>query len=148
MIGRDFVWIAILAGLSSTAAAESRNAAVVHLNFDEGRGGWALDSSPAENNGMLGQTVGGGPDDPRRTTNSKEGGALEFDGQNDVVLIPHTDSLNFVGGLIVEAWIHQRSRTPFARVLDKGPCFDVYLHENGTPSFRFHGAEAHGIRGQ
>ena len=142
--------LAVLAGLRSaaTVAAEAGKAVVVHLSFDQGKGGWAMDSSPAENNGMLGQTAGDAADDPRWAANGKEGGALEFDGVNDVVLIAHTDSLNFVRGIIVEAWILQRTRTAYARVLDRGPCFDVYIHENGTPSFRFHGAEAHGVRGK
>ena len=130
------------------AAQEAVQSVVGHYHFDEGKGGWAFDASAAENGGMLGRMPTEDGADLRWAANGREGGALDFDGSSDVVTIPHSDSLNFVSGIVVEAWIYQRSRTPFARVLDKGPCFDVYIHANGMASFRFHGAEAHGIRGR
>jgi len=125
-----------------------RGAPVGRFDFDEGQGQLALDQSSAENHATLGRHPKPEPRDPRWVAEGKHGAALEFDGKDDVVSIPTTTSLIPCRGLEVEAWVYQRKRTPYARVFDKRPCFDMYIHADGIPAFRFRGAEAHGVRGK
>ncbi len=138
---------AALCLLSAAAVGAPAHTAVLLLHLDEGRGQWALDASGAENNGILGVRAAADPADPAWTADGRSGAALRFDGRQTLV-VPHSDSLRFVRGIIADVWVRQTRRSKFARVLDKGPCFDLYIHENGTPSFRFHGAEADGVRGR
>ncbi|NOZ23260.1 MAG: LamG domain-containing protein [Planctomycetes bacterium] len=129
-------------------AAQDGGSVVGLYHFDEGRGGWAKDSSPAENNGFLGRQIAPDAGDPKWVANGKQGGALEFDGVDDVVTIPNTASLCLREGIEVEMWVLQKKRTPYARILDKRPCFDMYIDESGLPTFRFRCGEAYGIKGE
>jgi len=65
-------------------------------NFDEGSGSTATDSSDNNNDGTIyGATWIGG----------KIGTALDFDGTNDYVYIPHSSSLNIINQITTEAWV-------------------------------------------
>lgn len=119
---------------------------VMDVSFGErGDGQWVFDASPNENHAVLGTGERAEKRDPV-WSQTPNGGALTFDGHDDVVTVPHTLSLVPVAGLRVEVWFKQTRRTPYARLVDKGAGFDVYIHEQGFASFRFHGAEASGIR--
>ena len=129
-------------------AALATDSVVLDLHFDEVRDNYAPDASPSENNAVLGYKSVTDACDPQLTPDGKLGCALEFDGVDDVVEVPHNGSLEFRKGVSVEAWVYQTKRTPFARVVDYGPCFELYIHTNGIATFRLQGAEAHGVRSQ
>ncbi|MBT4816408.1 MAG: LamG domain-containing protein, partial [Lentisphaerae bacterium] len=118
---------------------------VMDLAFEEGRGQWVLDASASENHAVLGTNEQEETRDPA-WGQAPTGHALTFDGHDDVVTVPHTLSLVPAAGLRVAVWFMQTGRTPFARLVDKGSGFDVYIDDRGFGSFRFHGAEAFGIR--
>ena len=119
---------------------------VVSLDFEDGAGQLAQDTTSVENHGILGGKTTRQSLDPTWTATGHAGGALSFDGKDDVLVIPCNPSFSFTKGIVVEAWVRQRRRTPFARVIDQPGCFDLYIHTDGIASFRFRGAEAHGVR--
>ena len=138
----------LLLAISTCAAAQEPVGTVVGLyHFDEVAEGRAPDASCIDNAAMLGLRGVMDASAPKPTADGKVGGALEFDGVDDVATVPHHDALAFRQGLAVEAWVFQIKRTPYARVLDKASCFDLYIRGDGIPTFRFRGAEAHGVRG-
>ena len=138
--------VAIAQGGELALAGEAKPMPVAVYHFDGDGGEWVLDASDAENHGVLGLLSKPDRRDPKRVAGGKRGAALEFDGKDDVVTIEATASLVPVAGLEIEAWVFQTRRSPYARVFDKRPCFDMYIHENGVLAFRFRGAEAHGVR--
>jgi len=68
-----------------------------YWKFDEGSGSIAYDSSRLGNNGTVyGATW---------TTDCISGYCLNFDGKDDRVNVPHSNSLNFEGDFTLEAWV-------------------------------------------
>ena len=65
-------------------------------SFDEDRGSRALDSSGNRNDGTI--------DGAKRTT-GKFGGALRFDGVDDMVTVADSDSLDLTEAMTIEAWV-------------------------------------------
>ena len=122
------------------------NAVLVgHWTFDEGAGQTAKDSGEVANHAVLGGEIERNEDDPQWVAEGKMGACLRFDGQGDRVTVRDRPALRPIEGLMVEAWIMQTERTPYARVVDKGMSFDIYVHEQGWVSLRTHGAEAYGV---
>jgi formylglycine-generating enzyme required for sulfatase activity len=76
---------------------------VGHWTFDEGTGTTARDSSGKGNHG----TVMGGA----KWAKGKVGGALEFDGRDDFVLIPNESSFDITRSITVAVWIKIASFT-------------------------------------
>ena len=66
--------------------------------FDEGTGTTVADASPAGNSG----TISGAT----RTAFGRFGGALSFDGVNDMVTIPDANSLDLTTGMTLSAWVN------------------------------------------
>ncbi len=118
---------------------------VGHWSFDEGKGQTAGDTGEFENDGFLGWKMAADDADPQWVAEGKAGGCLRFDGEDDRVQVADAAPLALVRGVIVEAWVKQTKRTAYARIVDKGLTFDIYVHEEGWVSFRFRGAEAHGL---
>ena len=91
---------------------------ILYLPFDEGEGDTAFDLSMYENHGEL---------DFPEWVDGKHGGALEFNGQSDVVIVPtkNSDELNFIAPFdnsgTVEAWFFVKGagNSIFPRVLSK-----------------------------
>ncbi len=79
---------------------------MAHLKFDEKEEDTALDSSGCGNHGRL---IGG----PRRVA-GKIGGALEFDGNDDVVEIPNSPTLENLqeGSYTISAWFKPADTPP------------------------------------
>jgi hypothetical protein len=89
--------------------------------FEEGSGQTASDTSNYSNNGTLGANSTPSTDDPSWIA-GKVGGALEFDGVDDKVTIPHSSSLNISNALTVSAWIKYDSIGAQSNVIvDKRP---------------------------
>ena len=90
------ILVAILGILALCGSAWALDDMVSHWKFDEGSGAIAYDSA-GTNDG----TIYGGP----TWTAGLLGGALDFDGSDDYVSIPHDPSLNITGDITIAAWI-------------------------------------------
>jgi len=102
--------------------------------FDEGSGVNVLDSSGHGNNGTL---MG----DPQRVI-GPDGDALEFDGVNDYVEVPHDESLTMDTEVTVMAWInterHNSAGGDWQAILAKSNAprsYSFYTYTNGTLHF-------------
>jgi hypothetical protein len=85
---------------------------VMHLKFDEGYGDTANDSSPQGNNGDIGgsaDTCPGEAQCPSIVSEGKIGRALDFDGNNDRVIVTDSDSMDLKGALTLSAWIYPKN---------------------------------------
>ena len=85
---------------------------VAAYNFNAGSGTVLADVSGNGNNGIL---VNG----PIWTTAGKFGGALLFDGTNDLVTINDSSSLDLTSGMTLEAWVNPRAITNWRTVILK-----------------------------
>lgn len=75
--------------------------------FSTGSGQTATDNSSYGNDGTLGTSTGSDGSDPA-WVGGKRGNALDFDGTDDFVNVPLSDSLDFSGGsaVTVSAWVN------------------------------------------
>ena len=91
---------------------------VAAYGFDEGSGTVLTDVSGHGNTGqVLGATW---------TNQGRFGGALVFDGVGDVVVVPHTLSLNLTAAMTLEAWIYPTAvQTGWRAIVQKE--FDAYF---------------------
>ena len=76
---------------------------LAYWSFDEGQGGVARDAIGGHHGEIRGATW----------TAGVRGGALSFDGKNDVVLIGNPEILNFQGDITLAAWIRPRNLLPY-----------------------------------
>jgi hypothetical protein len=74
-------------------------APVAAYGFDEATGTTATDASGRGNTG----TIAGGA--VRTTATAKYGGAITFDGVNDLVSVPDANSLDLTNAMTLEAWV-------------------------------------------
>jgi hypothetical protein len=108
----------ILPSLTEAQKYNKDERLILYLPFDEGEGDTAFDQSMYGNDGEL---------DFPEWVDGKHGGALEFNGQSDVVIIPtkNSDELNFIAPFdnsgTVEAWflVKGAGNSIFPRVLSK-----------------------------
>jgi concanavalin A-like lectin/glucanase superfamily protein/VanZ like protein len=101
--------------ITATAAPSDLRAA---YNFDEGAGSRLADIS---GHGNAGRVVGA-----TWTHQGKFGGALVFDGVRDLVVIPHSASLNLTSAMTLEAWIYPTAvQRGWRAILQKE--FDAYF---------------------
>ena len=99
---------------ASLPASSNRVAKLVAAyHFDEGVGATLTDVSGRNHHGTL---ING----PAWTRQGKYGGALQFDGTDDLVSIRHTASLDLRAGLTIEAWIDPRSGGIAGPIVVKG----------------------------
>jgi uncharacterized protein DUF4082/concanavalin A-like lectin/glucanase superfamily protein/galactose oxidase-like protein/Big-like domain-containing protein/purple acid phosphatase-like protein len=83
---------------STAVAIEVHNTGLVAAyGFDEASGTTALDALTHRNG-----TISGGA---TRVTDGRFGGALSFDGVDDIVSVPHDAGLNLNAGMTLEAWV-------------------------------------------
>lgn len=100
-------------------------ALVAAYSFDEGTGTVLTDSSGNGNNGTL--------SGPVWTAQGKNGGALTFDGVNDLVIINSSVSLNVTTEMTLEAWIRPTaSQSGWKSVLHREP--DAYYLNSSNPN--------------
>ncbi len=99
------VQLSLVAGVLGNATYPVSAAAqglVAAYGFEEGSGSKLIDTSGNANNGTL-------QNGPTWVTNGKFGKALQFDGANDRVSIPDSNSLDLTTGMTVEAWVYPTS---------------------------------------
>ena len=100
---------------------------VAAFSFNEGEGPIARDSF-GSHDGTL--------DGAEWTEAGKYGGAIEFDGEDDLITIPDSNDLDLTGSFTLEAWIRLDQRRPWASILTKetsGGWFGYQLYgEGGT----------------
>jgi len=116
---------------------------VAHWSLDEGSGQYANDTSGYNNNGILGSTPGGDPNDPAWTTGISNS-ALSFNGKN-FVTVPDNASLN-PSFISVEAWVNPASYGYYRSFITKNyygsgwypPYFEYMLWlQDNTPNPSF-----------
>ena len=84
---------------------------VAAYSFDGGTGSTLADSSGKGNAGVI--------SGPSWTSAGKNGGALTFDGVNDLVTIADTASLDLTTGMTLEAWVRPIATTSWRTVVTK-----------------------------
>jgi hypothetical protein len=105
---------------SSVTITVSNGSLVAAYHFDENGGGTLHDVSGNGNDGTL--------SGPLWTAAGKNGGALLFDGTNDLVTIADAPSLNLTSGATLEAWVKPTTVTDWRTVIAK---------ENGSGSLAY-----------
>jgi len=108
-----------------TVTAAPTGGLVAAYNFDEGTGTSLTDHSGTGNNGTL--------SGPTWTTAGRNGGALTFDGVNDMVTVLDAPNLDLTTGLTLQAWVYPTVNTGTRDVLIKeGTGVDIYnlYHRN------------------
>lgn len=97
--------------------------AVLNMPFNtkvDGLGGIVKDYTTYENNATLGSGSFGTA--PTWTSAGKVGGAYDFDGNNDAIVLDDSESLNISGNLTVSAWVYSEDNTAAMRIVSKhGP---------------------------
>ncbi len=94
------IWGIVIVLVLAHAAAATLPGLVGYWTFDEGQGKTASDSS---GNGLHG-TLNGGP----RWVEGHLGGALDFDGVDDFVEVPHNSLLSLTKEITIAAWTNMR----------------------------------------
>ena len=104
-------------------------------HLDEGAGTIAHDTSGNANHGSLGAGVAG--ERPKWIT-GRVGGALQFDGVNDFVSVPHSESLNITGDITIGLWVNPGpTQVSHADIISKhGPGY--FLEQAGDMTNRFY----------
>jgi len=84
----------------------SCTAPVAEWNFSEGNGQYAQDTSGNSNTGTLGTGATSDNSDPAWVQNGKQGGALKFDGSDDLIGVPDSNNTLDIGqNFSISAWI-------------------------------------------
>ena len=104
---------------------------IAAYSFDQGNGTSAPDASGNNNNGTL--TNG-----PTWSPTGKYGGALSFDGINDMVTIQDANTLDLTTGMTLEAWVRPVvTGWPYRTILFKettgGLVYDLYITDQTRP---------------
>ena len=123
--------VLVIAFSFGEALPDDRNKAVLILTFDEGEGDMAKDLSPFGNDGVL-----RGP----QWEEGKFGEALRFDGFDDYVTIPHSESLDITDSITMAAWVklsRTQGQSGGGYIVTKGPFFSsgtyrLYANTDGT----------------
>ena len=94
-----------------SAPPQQQNGLVAAYSFDGGSGATLADTSGNGNGG----TISGAS----WTTAGKNGGALSFDGVNDLVTVADASSLDLTTGMTLEAWVRPTASTSWRTVVTK-----------------------------
>ncbi len=99
-----------------------------HLDEIDGNGAYIKDSSGYNNNGMsIGTTY---------TNNGRIGGARNFNGTSDYIVIPDSTSLN-PSAITLEAWIKPKEFNDVANFINKGDNSGYRIRLNTTGALEF-----------
>ncbi len=112
---------------------------VGHWTFNEGHGKTANDYSTNNNHGTLNHNYV--TQSPWQSIG--DGHALEFDGVNDYVQIPHNSSLNVVNGITLSSWVKLNSiggDSQYQRIIDKSwNSYSLVIWTNEKVNFNIEG---------
>lgn len=108
---------------SFTTGGEVLPGTVAYWKYNEGTGQDVLDLTTNYNDGMLGLNELAESTDPTWTT-GKSGNALSFDGVDDFIQVPDSDSLEMYSTVTVETWV--KLTGPSESMIRK-PTSDWYL---------------------
>src|SRR2546430_8455339 len=101
---------------------------VAAYNFDEGSGTVVQDLSGNANHGTISGATW--------TTQGRYGGALQFDGINDIVNIPDAASLDLASGMTLMAWVRPTAnggwRTVVLKETSNELVYGLYANDNLT----------------
>src|SRR5688572_10053278 len=128
-LGVALAGAAILITLTGSSALTAAPAGLVAAYaFDEATGSTVVDTSGNANTG----TISGAT----RVAGGKYGGALSFDGVNDLVTVADAASLDLTGGMTLEAWVRPSSlgsswRTAVLKERAGGLAYALYPHTGG-----------------
>ncbi|GAA3607846.1 LamG-like jellyroll fold domain-containing protein [Microlunatus ginsengisoli] len=141
-VARDTAGKTTVSAIVSVSVANTGPSGLVGAwSFNEGTGTTAADSSGQGNNG----TLSGGP---TWTSAGKYGGAITFDGVNDMVAIPDANSLDLSNNLTVAAWVRPTAqgawRTAVLKERTSGLTYALYA--NGATGNRPNGTLAIGTQ--
>ena len=106
------VAVAMAAAFWIPSASAQTSGLVAAYSFDEGAGSTAADSSGSGNNGTL---VSGAS----WSTTAKFGAAANFDGSNDRIDVPDSNSLDLTSGMTLEAWVRPTANSSYRTVVLK-----------------------------
>ncbi len=101
-----------LAALSSAPTAAQSTGLVAAYSFDEGAGITAADNSGTGNDGTL---INGAT----WSTTARFGAAASFDGSNDRIDVPDSNSLDLTSGMTLEAWVRPTANSSYRTVVLK-----------------------------
>lgn len=94
---------------------------VAAYNFNAGSGTVLADLSGNNNNGTL---VNG----PTWNASGRYGGAIQFDGSNDLINIPDANTLDLTNGMTLEAWVRPSNLSGYKTIICK---------DRGTSGFSY-----------
>jgi len=94
--------------------------------FDEGSGSTAADLSGNGNAAQLTRT--------RWASSGKYGKALKFNGDDSVVAVEDSPSLQMTGGITLEAWVYPTSLDEKAWLISKGASIRLYTKKGKYPA--------------
>ena len=97
---------------------------IAHWKMDEGAGTTAVDSAGGHDGTLV--------NDPSWVFFGKIGGALDFDGSNDVVIAPHDPALSLTQALTFTAWVYSTDLNMYDLVIGKGNNSSTYAYFFGT----------------
>jgi hypothetical protein len=100
------------ASVSVTVANSGASGLVAYYPFEEGTGTTTVDGSGSGNNGTLSGAV-------TWTTAGHNGGALSFDGIDDLVTVADANSLDLTTGMTLEAWVYPTALSGWRTVVIK-----------------------------
>jgi concanavalin A-like lectin/glucanase superfamily protein/uncharacterized protein DUF6298/collagenase-like protein with putative collagen-binding domain len=138
-------------GIGMVAAPQKAMAAasglVAAYGFEEGSGTILNDNSGNSNHGTL-------QNGPTWVTTGKFGKALNFDGNNDLVAIPDSNSLDLTTGMTLEAWVYPTANmsgwdTIILKEYSSGLVYALYANGDGNipATFISNNNTEHGISG-
>lgn len=107
-------------------AGESAAGPLAHWKFDDGTGTTAIDSEGGHDG-----TLTNGPN----WIAGQVGDALDFDGVDDAVIVPHSNSLALTQEMTFTAWVNSNefgASGPYDLVISKGNVATVYDYYFGT----------------
>ncbi len=106
--------------LFNSTQFSANSSTILFLQFNDGSGQTAVDSSQYGNNGTLGNSSSADTQDPTWNSTSKFGAsALTFDGIDDFVNVSNSSIFNIAGDMTIEAWIKTPSVGPGGGILTK-----------------------------
>lgn len=103
--------IALPANQERNITVNSMSCNVLNFSFNEGSGTTAYDTSPFHNDGTLVNNPSWVP--------GKYGNALSFNGINNYVQIPWSDSFNIIDQITIAAWVYPKSLSGYTNIFEK-----------------------------